>query len=66
MAETLDFDVVHYYDIKAVRIPLDVSIIYNGKTSEFVAKIDTGSTFCIFRRSHGELLDLEIEEGNPI
>lgn len=66
MAETLEFNVVHYYDLKAVGIPLDVSLIYNGKTSGFVAKIDTGSTFCIFRRSHGELLDLEIESGNPI
>jgi predicted aspartyl protease len=65
MIETLEFDVVHYYDLKAVGIPLDVTLIFGGKTSEFVAKIDTGSTFCVFRRSHGELLGLDIENGIP-
>lgn len=28
-------------------------------------KLDTGSTFCIFQRHYGELLGLEIENGDP-
>lgn len=66
MSEIVEFDIVHNYDLKAVGIPLDVTLIYGGKTSEFVAKIDTGSTFCVFRRSHGELLGLEIENETPV
>ena len=65
MSEIIEYDIVHNYDLKAVGITLDVILSYGGKTSEFVAKIDTGSTFCVFRRSHGELLDLEIENGIP-
>ncbi len=33
-----------------------------------VAKLDTGSEFCLFQRKYAELLDLEIEQGieNPM
>lgn len=35
-----------------------------GKDSvNFEAKIDTGSTYCIFERTHGEKLGIEIETG---
>jgi len=30
------------------------------------AKIDAGSTYCIFERHHGEGLDLDIEGGTPV
>ena len=66
MSEIVEFDIVHNYDLKAVGIPLNVTLIYGERTSEFVAKIDTGATFCVFRRSHGELLGLEIENGTPV
>lgn len=33
------------------------------ETSDVRAKIDTGSTVCIFERKHGERLGLEIETG---
>ena len=29
------------------------------------AKLDTGSTFCIFQRQYAELLDLNVEAGDP-
>lgn len=65
MAESVDFDVVHFYDLKKIGIPLEVRLAYGKLTEEFTAKIDTGSTFCVFRRLHGEVLGIEIENGVP-
>jgi hypothetical protein len=28
-------------------------------------KLDTGSTFCVFQRHYAEMLDLEVEKGDP-
>ena len=44
-------------------ITVSVNLSYADKNVEFDAKIDTGSTFCVFQRLHGELLGLEIEKG---
>jgi hypothetical protein len=65
MAESIEFDVVHFYDLKQIGIPLEVKLAHGGLTEEFTAKIDTGSTFCVFRRLHGEVLGIEIENGIP-
>lgn len=48
-----------------VGITVSVNLSNAGKDVIFDAKIDTGSTFCVFQRLHGELLDLEIENGIP-
>lgn len=66
MAEIIEFDITHHYDLRETGIPLKVRIAYSGLTEEFTAKIDTGSTYCIFRRLHGEVLGIEIENGIPI
>ena len=66
MAEVVEFDVVHFYDLRETGIPLEVKLEYGGLTEEFTAKIDTGSTFCVFRRLHGEFLGIEIEDGTLI
>ena len=34
--------------------------------SAFEAKIDTGSSLCIFERKHGERLGIEIESGEEL
>ena len=65
MAETIEFDKTHFYSMFDVGITISVNLFYADKEVEFDAKIDTGSTFCIFQRLHGELLDLEIENGTP-
>ena len=36
-----------------------------GREAFCLAKIDTGASNCIFRRFQGELLDLDIERGDP-
>lgn len=40
MSKIVEFDIIHNYDLQVVGIPLDVTLIYCGKTSEFVAKVD--------------------------
>lgn len=65
MAETIEFDKTHFYSLFDVGITVSVNLFYADKEVEFDAKIDTGSTFCVFQRLHGELLGLEIENGIP-
>lgn len=65
MAETIEFDKTHFYSMFDVGITLSVNLFYADKEVEFDAKIDTGSTFCVFQRLHGELLGIEIENGTP-
>ena len=63
MAFQLSFDVHYQYDSLAKGINLDV-ILGRGKMEAGCrAKIDTGSTYCIFERIHGEKLGLKIETG---
>lgn len=51
------------YDPAQPGISLNVALKLNGLTVSCEAKIDTGSTFCIFSRKLGEDLGLSIESG---
>lgn len=66
MAEIIEFDKTYLYSIYDVGITVPVQLFYDDKDVEFDAKIDTGSTYCIFQRLHGELLGLEIENGTTV
>ncbi|MGI8670298.1 MAG: retropepsin-like aspartic protease, partial [Aridibacter sp.] len=46
-----------------VGITVPIKILSGEKEVVFDAKIDTGSSHCIFRRKHGERLGLKIESG---
>lgn len=63
MSEIIEFDKVHNYSLFGVGITVPVNLFYSENDVQFDAKIDTGSTYCIFQRLHGELLGLEIEDG---
>lgn len=63
MIASIDFDEVHDYDLLRTGITLPVQINLEEETEEFEAKLDTGSTFCIFRRAHGRSIGLDIETG---
>ncbi len=66
MPEILEFDVLHEYSLIKVGITFE-AILHNGSLSVDVeARIDTGSTYCVFERHHGEGLDLDIESGTPV
>jgi hypothetical protein len=63
MAETLEFETSYDYSLYEVGITVPVRLRYAETDVEFFAKIDTGSTYCIFQRLHGELLGFDIERG---
>jgi hypothetical protein len=66
MLKTLDFEKSYHYSLYEIGITVPVCLTFAEKDVEIVAKIDTGSTYCVFQRLHGELLDLEIENGLPV
>lgn len=66
MPEILEFDILHEYSLYKVGITVETILKSGDLRVDVEAKIDTGSTYCIFERHHGEGLKLEIERGNPI
>ncbi|HEX9928012.1 MAG TPA: hypothetical protein VGB02_05625 [Pyrinomonadaceae bacterium] len=63
MPITLDFEEVYQYDTLKSGITVPVKLAFAENQLAFTAKIDTGSSHCIFERKHGQQLDLEIESG---
>jgi hypothetical protein len=59
----LDFDSLLHYDAGETGITVDITLGFSDKSVSFPAKIDTGSSLCIFERKYGEELGLEIEGG---
>ena len=66
MAFTLSFAQLVEYDAGQTGILLEVSLGLSGSQTDISAKIDTGSTDCVFARKHGEQLGLNIKNGEPV
>src|SRR5262245_33533575 len=66
MPHTLTFSHLAEYDTSQAGVTLEINLKLVGSTTSFTAKVDTGSTDCIFARQHGEALGLDIESGEPI
>jgi hypothetical protein len=66
VSETLTFDRVHLYNTLKSGISLTAVLQHGDSSVECEAKLDTGSSHCIFKRSHGELLGIDIEGSSPI
>ncbi len=66
MAETLEFDIVHNYSIFEEGITVRTVLFGGDLQASADAKLDTGSTYCVFERHLGESLGFEIETGIPI
>lgn len=65
MNHHLDFTDLIEYDTTKPGITLEIELKLVGKNTKVVAKLDTGSTDCIFARSVGESLGLDVEDGTP-
>lgn len=61
----LSFEKLVSYDTRKVGISLEVELWLGDLSTSLEAKVDTGSTFCVFARRFGEELGLEIELGTP-
>lgn len=66
MSESLSFSQVYLYDTLKPGITVVASLQYNGSILECEAKIDTGSSHCIFKRDQGELIGIDIESVDPV
>lgn len=63
MSENLTFDKTYNYSTLKIGISLPV-ILKSGENSiQINAKLDTGSSHCIFERQYGELLEIDVESG---
>jgi hypothetical protein len=60
---TLNFEDLYEYDAGVSGITLPVELSVGGQNVKVLAKLDTGSTYCIFQRERGEELGLNIESG---
>lgn len=64
MTHQLTFDSVHDYGTEAIIVPVELRLA--DKTVRTDAYVDTGATFCVFKRELGTALDLDIETGTPL
>ena len=65
MEHQLTFHILHEYDAGIEGISVDAILSLAGNQTRVQANLDTGASFCIFQREHGEELGLEIERGTP-
>jgi hypothetical protein len=65
MSLILRFTKLHAYDASAVGITAPVSLRSGPDEVKLPAKVDTGSSHCVFERQYGEQLGLDIESGSP-
>ena len=65
MADTysLEFAQLLRYDPGALGVTLEANLAFGNGVVTFTAKIDTGSTYCVFERAHGEALGIAVENG---
>src|SRR5215475_5290721 len=63
MSHQLTFEQLINYDSGQPGISVDVTLGLNGDQVSCEAKIDTGSTFCLFLRKVGEDLGVDVESG---
>jgi hypothetical protein len=66
LIHTLDFPHLVEYDAGLLGISFEIEIGVVGKNAKFSAKIDTGSTNCVFSRKYGEQIGLNIEDGELV
>jgi hypothetical protein len=65
VAYTFTFLNKHSYNTTKTGITVPVELIYGSNVVQVDAKLDTGATFCIFERTYGEMLGLDVESGEP-
>ncbi len=65
MKYDFSFEKLVRYDAGKTGISLNVELRLNEISTIVEAKVDTGSTNCIFQRIYGEKLGFDIEAGEP-
>lgn len=65
MNHQLSFSAAYSYDSRKLGIELPIDLASAAMKIRLAAKVDTGASHCIFERSQGERLGLDIERGVP-
>lgn len=66
MPHELTFSVLHDYGTSNEGITVPVTLSSGDESVEFTAHVDTGATFCVFKRAYSEMLGLDTEAGLPV
>jgi len=64
VAQTFTFQSAHYYDTTKAGIEIGLSLHWGGQRARVNAKLDTGSSFCVFERAVAESLGIPVEDGS--
>ena len=64
MSYQLTFTSVHNYGTEAVIVPIELE--FAGKLVRTDAFVDTGATFCVFKRELATALDIDVESGTVL
>jgi hypothetical protein len=60
----LTFRRTHDYSFSQEGIQVPVELALNGRAVRLLANLDTGASFCIFRRAYAEQLGIDVETGD--
>ena len=61
----IEFAALHRYTPAASGITLPIILTSGNEAIKLLAAVDTGATHCIFERKNAELLNLDLEAGEP-
>ena len=64
ITESIEFTTTYRYNTLEAGITLPTILKLGSLFVKVDGKVDTGATFCVFERVHGENLGLEIESGD--
>lgn len=64
MTHQLTFASVYDYGTEAIILPVELQL--TDKTVRTDAYVDTGATFCVFKRELATALDIDVETGTPL
>lgn len=64
MSHQLTFASAYNYGTEALIVPVELE--FADKAVRTDAYIDTGATFCVFKRELATALDIDIESGTPL
>ena len=64
MSHQLTFTSIYNYGTEALIIPVELE--FADKVVRTDANIDTGATFCVFKRELATALDIDVESGTPL
>ncbi len=63
---SIEFSRTHSYLVAGDGISLPVFLSSGEERIKLLAHVDTGATHCLFERRHAELMNLDVEAGDPM